>query len=245
MDKDNLQNQVQSTHSLDLRNQSLSRLWNLKIPPKIKIFWCKCVHNGLPVADNLHGRVCKVYKYYQVCGEEAETIRHMLFGCRIAKEIWSMSLLNICPQFDQHDAALRFLQHLLDLIQQDQDNTLPFFLGWRIWKMHNKLVYENRRDHITQVICATILDKKIWDDASIQNVTPASHQIEDNQVQSVSSQSSIYHIFPQDSDFYCIVDASWKSTADQAEIGWSLISKEGIPSYKGDLQLILPVASGS
>lgn len=99
--------------------------------------------------------------------------------------------------------------------------------------MRSKFIYENKRDHITQVISAAILDEKLSDEATSENTIYASHKFAENQVHDVSSQCSVFHILPRELDFYRIVDASWKSPADQAGIGWSLISKEGIPRLQG------------
>ncbi|KAG2286696.1 hypothetical protein Bca52824_046300 [Brassica carinata] len=52
---------------------------------------------------------------------------------------------------------------------QDRSYCFPFFLGWRIWKARNKLVFENKRDHITQIVNAAVMDSKIWKEALTQN----------------------------------------------------------------------------
>ena len=59
---------VSSSSHTQTRNQLLQKLWRCNIPPKIKIFWWKVLHNGLPVADNLKRRGCKVPPDCQACG---------------------------------------------------------------------------------------------------------------------------------------------------------------------------------
>lgn len=46
-----------------------SRLWKLDIPPKIKMFWWRAIHNGIPVAANLKRRGIKVDTVCQICGD--------------------------------------------------------------------------------------------------------------------------------------------------------------------------------
>lgn len=41
------------------------------------------------------------------------------------------------------------------------------------------------------------------------------------------------YVLPQETDLYCIVDASWKSPTERIGIGWSLYSKEGTPMIQG------------
>ncbi|CAH8302216.1 unnamed protein product, partial [Eruca vesicaria subsp. sativa] len=60
--------------------------------------------------------------------------------------------------------------------------------------------------------------------------------------QAIVSLNSLLHILPQQTDFLYIVDAFWKSPEEQAGIGWSLISKEGIPRLHGS-SAIEPISS--
>lgn len=46
-------NQVNLPPSTLLRNILATKIWKLSIPPKIRIFWWKILHNGLPVVENL------------------------------------------------------------------------------------------------------------------------------------------------------------------------------------------------
>lgn len=104
----------------------ISKIWKLNIPPKLKLFWWKVLHNGLPVAENLNRRGMKIYNLCQVCGEEVETVQHVIMDCRVAKEIWSFTL-GKAPEFQLSDTALmNFLQDLLDKHRADPKNLLPF-----------------------------------------------------------------------------------------------------------------------
>lgn len=53
-------NQVLLSSSPQLRNTFMHKLWMLNIPPKLKIFWWKLLHNGLLVATILVRRGCIV-----------------------------------------------------------------------------------------------------------------------------------------------------------------------------------------
>lgn len=225
MDREEQDNQVSISSDLQIQPRILNRFWNLKIPPKIKIFWWKLIHNALPVADNLVKRRCRLDNGCQVCGEEIENIKHMILDCRVAKEIWSLSMLNKLPHLDQYSTVHQFIEALVEQCVSEQEFTLPFFLGWRIWKMRNKIIFENKRDHIVQVIRAAWMDKRLWEEA-IQLI-PTNAQT------TQAPPSSISQIFPQGMEMYCIVDASWKSPVDKAGIGWSLSSKEGILKLQG------------
>ena len=218
MDKETRQNQVPLSSQSQLHHKLISKVWKLNLPPKLKIFWWKILHNGLPVADNLRKRGINIYSYCQACGEEIETVQHMLMHYRVAKEIWSL-LLEELPEFPQSNIAIfQFFQYLMDRSTAQLQKNLPFFIGWRIWKMRNKLVFENERDHIVKTAHAAILDDRVWEEAMRQNTLTS-------QVIHRSPQISLNDILQHHTCMYCIVDASWKSPVEKAGIGWSLFSQ--------------------
>ncbi|XP_033139897.1 uncharacterized protein LOC117131724 [Brassica rapa] len=224
IDREDLHEQVPSSPHTQIQHALISKLWKLKIPPKLRLFWWKVLHNGLPVADNLNKRGIRNYSLCQVCGEELETVHHMLLECRVAREIWAFSLGEV-PELQSSDtAALHFFKYLLD--RAHSQNNLPFFIGWRIWKMRNKLVFENKRDHIIHTVHATITDYQVWKDATERNNATYERSLH-------TMQYPIADILQQQTHNYCIVDASWKSPTEKAGIGWSLFSKEGISWLQG------------
>lgn len=140
----------------------------------------------------------------------------MLFDCRVAREVLNLSLLNTSPQLNPQHTTLHLLQTLLDQLQHGLIDTLPFYLGWRIWKMHNKAVYENKRDHIIQVIMEEMMEKRLWEEAQSQNPNNNIHQTATEQVQVTLPLNSLSHILPQCTYYFCVVDASWKSPEEKA-----------------------------
>jgi ribonuclease HI len=63
-------------------------LWKLKIPSKIKIFSWKALHGTLPCRAILADRHMKVAAQCPVCLNGAENIRHALFTCDRAIQVW-------------------------------------------------------------------------------------------------------------------------------------------------------------
>lgn len=214
--------QVPNPSQVSPINNMLAKLWKIKIPLKIKMFWWKVLHNGLPVFENLIKRGCGSCNICMVCGEEPESVDHMLIQCRVAKEVWSLAcndnnaLINCASTFT--DLYSNCLQRAL----KDPHDTISFFLGWRIWKMRNRLVFENKRDHIIQIINAAYVDAKTWKEALTQCEPTA-------EINVAPCFNSVQEIIPHDAELYCIVDASWKSPKDKIGIGWSLYSKKGTP----------------
>ncbi|KAF8096062.1 hypothetical protein N665_0318s0015 [Sinapis alba] len=141
-------------------------------------------------------------------------------------EIWSLSLKDENLQINRTRTSFDIFGYILQKVSRDPEDTIYFFLGWRIWKMRNKLIFENKRDHIIHVLSAAYVDLMTWKEAL--NLKEPKMQ-----VTSASNINSVQEVLPEETELYCIVDASWKSPNDKIGIGWSLHSKEGTPKLQG------------
>lgn len=64
------------------------KLWNLKIPPKVKNFLWRAVNNCLPTKDMLRAKQVRVNNVCPVCNSAAESILHTLVLCPFAESCW-------------------------------------------------------------------------------------------------------------------------------------------------------------
>ncbi|KAL0009841.1 hypothetical protein SO802_004949 [Lithocarpus litseifolius] len=87
------------------RMQSLWKMiWNLKCPNKIKQFMWHSCRNILPTKQRLKSRGISVEDCCDQCGS-SESSGHVLWGCKLASEVWSElklklpSLLNQMQEF--------------------------------------------------------------------------------------------------------------------------------------------------
>lgn len=74
-------------------NPLKEQVWKVLTASKIKVFLWKSISNALPTADLITSKGMKVDKRCQTCGEEPETINHMLFACTFAREVWTSSTI--------------------------------------------------------------------------------------------------------------------------------------------------------
>ena len=63
-------------------------IWRLEVPPKVRVFWWRVMHEFLPARQILHGRHIERLAACEVCGADQETIRHVLLECTMAKLFW-------------------------------------------------------------------------------------------------------------------------------------------------------------
>ncbi|XP_024006398.1 uncharacterized protein LOC112082916 [Eutrema salsugineum] len=96
---------VSNTSSFS-NNQSLfTQCWKHNVPPKVKHFWWRVLHNALPTAVNLKKRKILHDDTCQRCGEAPETVNHMIFQCRLQTKmqvlvgsfLTSKGMEAICP----------------------------------------------------------------------------------------------------------------------------------------------------
>lgn len=63
-------------------------LWKLAVPPKVRVFWWRVIHNYIPSRANLHHRHIEKLSYCEVCGAQAETTFHTSIECTYAEQFW-------------------------------------------------------------------------------------------------------------------------------------------------------------
>ncbi|KAJ0264716.1 Reverse transcriptase zinc-binding domain-containing protein [Hirschfeldia incana] len=208
--------------------RSCFSIWSLTLPPKIKTFWWRILHDGLPVAENLRKRNIKIDNACQICGEYPETQDHMFFQCRVAKEIWTMAPTRFGNEEEVQPQSHQNVKMLTSLVKKDKRELLNFFIGWRLWKMRNNLVFQQKREHIVKVIYDAVRDLDQWNEATLKL-----NQEEGEEVRRKGQACQIQEIVPPGTQYYCYVDASWKDDKEVAGVGWSLHSIQGNQQLQG------------
>ena len=70
------------------RRQVWKKLWKLQVPGKIKIFGWRTLHGLIPGRAILANRHIGNIGSFPMCLNGAEDIKHILFVCDRAKEVW-------------------------------------------------------------------------------------------------------------------------------------------------------------
>lgn len=201
------------------------------MPPKIKHFWWQVLHNALSVADNISRRHIKISTECPFCGEATETTLHLLFHCRLAREIWELSPLSIpLGQYAANNNISDIVTDLLTSKNEDSSKELLFpYIGWRIWKARNALLFNNKRWAIPDIIHQALLDWRLWTEAQHTSHTHISQGIAEHACD-VSSHQEYLH---PDNEFYCCIDGSWANSDSRAGIGWALYDAQNRCIFKG------------
>lgn len=71
-------------------------LWGRAVPSKVHIFNWRALHGFIPCLCTLANRHMKTPMVCQVCSKDTEDLRHMLFTCDRATEVWKeLGLLEV------------------------------------------------------------------------------------------------------------------------------------------------------
>ena len=143
------------------------KVWKLNSPPKIKHFWWRVAHNAIPTAENLRRRKMVADNTCQLCGERSETTNHLIFNCRISKQIWSMTpSMEIKGDNLSSNSLLENVSMMLTLNNNQREDASIFpFIGWRIWKMRNDLIFNGKKKAIPDIINQALIDQNVWKNA--------------------------------------------------------------------------------
>ena len=95
-------------------------LWKLKIPSKVKIFIWRALHGILPLKCILVNRHIGTSGECPICRSGPEDIRHLLFQCPVALDLWgALGLDGIIGEAIHEDRAGSVI---LEILLRRQDN---------------------------------------------------------------------------------------------------------------------------
>jgi zinc-binding in reverse transcriptase len=113
-----------------------------KCDAKSKHFLWKVGQGALPVMAVLSRRLHSMSPTCQVCGNENETVHHMIFACAHARATWFASPFHIRTDELVLDAKAALFAMLSGL--NENDRKLASYLTWEIWKGRNTFIFENK-----------------------------------------------------------------------------------------------------
>ena len=120
------------------------QIWRAKVPPKVRNFAWKAVHNALPVNTNLRKRQLNVDPICGRCGEKEEDVAHLLLMCKVSQRMWYLSPLRMDVA---HNSTNSFKEWVLDKMQVCKNSDwweIFWMLCWSLWLGRNDWSFKGR-----------------------------------------------------------------------------------------------------
>jgi hypothetical protein len=100
---------------------SWTKLWQIRVPAKLRIFLWRLAKQSLPTADVLHHRNIAPASVCAICGAE-DSWRHSLLDCTMARCVWALSDAELTEHMvqTQEPRARNWIFAMIDSLTHDQ-----------------------------------------------------------------------------------------------------------------------------
>nr|XP_017221408.1 PREDICTED: uncharacterized protein LOC108198150 [Daucus carota subsp. sativus] len=138
------------------------RIWNLKIPLKVKHFLWRAITGCLPTKEQLISRRVEVIEQCPLCNLEPESVAHVLTSCPFAKLCWSNFGCKIATHTTQS-----FQEWMSIALQQYSGEALLnlCMICWSLLKNRNAIVWNQKGAEFVEVVASTIQVLDHWKNA--------------------------------------------------------------------------------
>jgi hypothetical protein len=153
-----------SSISTEPKNKVWSKLWNLKLPGKVKIFSWRLCQNSPPTRMNIKRKRVELDTRCPMCYRMDEDGGHLFLKCKCVKHIWRCLLLEDVRQFllSAPNATAMF-ESIWTLPSNTQSMVLVLFWDW--WTTRNKKSAEGKERTVEET-CHII--QRHWVDFQIK-----------------------------------------------------------------------------
>lgn len=189
------------------------------ILPRIRVFLWKVLHNALPLGAILVHRTSKGNPTCHLCGQEDETMTHMLFHCPFARSYWLTSPAPILTLQLPPQIHLIFEDCLLK--GTDEQWVMMANTMWAIWRCRNDCTYGGKppEKHTFDKYLHAI-NIETWMSGAKQSMTRGHEGVSHNQ-----------HEVQLQFQFSCYLDGSWSGTW-QGGIGYLFYKGDSLVTYE-------------
>lgn len=119
------------------------QLWKLNIPPKVKHFISRSLHDILPTNEKLINKGMNVFPDCFICRSGMESVTHIFLGYRRAREIWGRCV----PDFQVNPVStLAFAESWWRMREMLSEEKLgvAMVVCWVLWNDRNKVVQHKK-----------------------------------------------------------------------------------------------------
>ncbi|XP_062076041.1 uncharacterized protein LOC133780185 [Humulus lupulus] len=146
-------------HSMADNSGFWKKLWQLKVPPKVKDFLWRAVSSSLPTKFQLRIKKVEVGACCPWCLIAPETTYHVLVECAFVQEIWSSSGVVMSGG---HNSSFGAWLH--DIFQRygKEKRVEIAMLCWSIWGSRNALIWKQKNASVQQIKMTAAVTLEQW-----------------------------------------------------------------------------------
>lgn len=131
--------------------------WTKVLPMKINVFGWRLLMNRLPSKDSLMRRGLNINNPDCIlCGEQAESLDHLMTGCVISKELWKEieDWCNIPPMilFSAKDLIFYHIYIKGSNSRKEIIQSIILVACWVIWKSRNDMVFNGLKTNASKML---------------------------------------------------------------------------------------------
>lgn len=147
-----------------------NKIWNLKIPLKVKHFLWKSIRGCLPTKDCLRQKKVTLDSMCPVCNLVEETTTHVLVTCPIAMMCWQN--LGYTPTLNEDLNMQSWAEEVLQHSRRNVTNKI-FMLAWSIWKNRNEIVWKQKGKDYEEIVKSGVQVLNNWESAQDKSFDPS------------------------------------------------------------------------
>ena len=129
----------------DLLKKLWKNIWGVQVPPRVKHFVWRAVTNSLPTRRKLMQRGLRIDPQCPRCGEEPESVEHLLLHCCESHLVWRASPLRIESVVAPHMSMAEWCCEWLGKCVEVEAWEISMMIMWQIWNVRNGWVFDLRK----------------------------------------------------------------------------------------------------
>lgn len=200
-----------------------AKIWKAKaVTPRVQLFLWRAIHHAIPTGAVMSRRLPRFDSSCPLCGEELESVVHLLFQCPHARAAWFHSVLGIKTDFIPGDQLHHLLMNLWSGLEEHHISYTMLLL-WHIWKCRCSTLYAGQKSDPVNTVKAVQAQHHL-----IQMAHLLSSKHSTNQTLPVPNQVS-------SGTTVCWVDGSFKEPSDGG-VGIVLKNGETLVQYSASYE---------
>jgi hypothetical protein len=114
-----------------------NKLWKMQVPPKVRTFWWRVVHDFIPCREVLKKKHMELIGNCILCGAEEENTFHALFECSWAQQFWLEMKKTTGVKLPRLHPVIWATDLVSDTVVSNDHACIILCGAWAIWSERN------------------------------------------------------------------------------------------------------------